>query len=293
MINLKHALKTTLVVILVVVAFSTITIIHYSLDRSFTRLRREGNIRIGYAVEAPYAFVKPDGEITGESPEVAKRIVVRLGIPHIQWRQAQFGSLISGLEAGRFDVIASGMFITPERAKRVCFSEPTFHVKEGLLVLKGNPLDLHSYLQPLTLTHIKFAVVFGSVEETLLRRMGLPKRQMVIVPNALSGRLAVESGMADGMALSSPTMQWMALQDQLGGTERVHPFTQAILARKEHLGFGAFAFRKKDHQLQSAWNKAMKGFIGSPAHLELISAFGFTRSELPGTMTTAEVLAPP
>ena len=103
------------------------------------RSGRPGFIRIGYAVEAPYAFLTPDGELTGESPEVAKRITSRLGIPRITWRQVEFASLIDELDAGRIDMIASGMFVTEERARRVAFSIPTFHTHQALLVRAGNP----------------------------------------------------------------------------------------------------------------------------------------------------------
>ena len=109
-------------------------------DSSLRALQRAGTIRVGYAVEAPYAFVTPDGEITGESPEMAKRIVGRLGIRSIVWRGMEFRSLIDELEAGNIDLIASGLFVTPERARRVAFSKVTFHVRSGLLVAKGNPI---------------------------------------------------------------------------------------------------------------------------------------------------------
>ena len=104
---------------------------HLSGDGSFERLHRAGSIRIGYAVEPPYAFLKPGGGVTGESPEVAKKIVARLGIARIEWRQSEFDLLVDELESDRIDVIASGMFITSERAARVRFSEPTFHVLQG------------------------------------------------------------------------------------------------------------------------------------------------------------------
>lgn len=106
-------------------------------DDSLDRLRSKGTITIGYAVEAPYAFLTPDGTVTGEAPEIAKVMASRLGIGHIAWRQVEFGSLLAELEAGRIDVIAAGMFITPKRADRASFSLPTFRVREGLLVPRG------------------------------------------------------------------------------------------------------------------------------------------------------------
>lgn len=156
-------------------------------DASLTRHRKEGVIRIGYALEAPYAFLTSEGEVTGESPEVARQIAASLGIRNVAWRQSEFATLIPKLEAGLIDVIAAGMFITPERAKRVNFSVPTFQVRQGLLVPKGNPRQLHSYRQAAEIVDIYISVLAGSVEEDMLRRHGLPDRRLIIVPDALTG----------------------------------------------------------------------------------------------------------
>jgi polar amino acid transport system substrate-binding protein len=287
-------MKVLLAALVMVVLFSTAALFYLYRDRSLSRLQRGDLIRIGYAIEAPYAFLKPGGEVTGESPEVAKRIVARLGIHRIEWHLSEFGALIPGLEARRFDVVAAGMFITRERADRIRFSEPSFHVRQGLLVAKGNPHRLQSYRQALTTEGIRIAVISGAVEETLLRNMGLPDKRLLSVPDALAGRVAVESAVADALALSSPTIHWMALREQLGKTEMAPLKEQTESPRvRDRLGFGAFAFRKADRRLQSAWNAAQKTLIGSPEHLKLITPFGFTEAELPGAITTQEVLSPP
>lgn len=261
-------------------------------DTSLTRLQKSGVIRIGYAIEAPYAYLKPGGGVTGESPEIAKLVAARLGISQVEWRLVEFDALISELESGRIDVIAAGMFITPERAKQVNFSNPTFHVRQGLLVAKGNPRQIHSYQQAALQIDIKIAVLSGAVEEGLLRELGFTDPQLLIVPDAQTGRVAVESGLADGLALSSPTIQWMALQNQLGRTEMAQPFDQPEQALQQRLGYGAFAFRKSDTQLLSAWNQELKTLVGSSEHLQLVSKFGLTAAEMPGNITAQEVIVP-
>ena len=260
-------------------------------DDSLIKHQKGGVIRIGYAVEAPFAFIKSGGEVTGESPEIAKRMVAELGIQTIEWRLMEFGSLISELESGRIDVIAAGMFITPERALRVNFSEPTFHVQQGLLVTEGNPSGIHSYQQLANHNDQKIAVLSGSIEHDLLKRMGFPDAQLIIVPDALTGRVAVESGYGIGLALSSPAIYWMAIQGQLDGVENAQPFDQPNLPSQEMLGYGAFAFRKSDVQLLNAWNSALKDYIGSPEHIYLMNEFGLSESELPGSISTKEIIS--
>ncbi len=290
---MKRLLKLTIVFLVVMVVAIVAVTLYLLRDRSLSRLQQKGIIRIGYAVEAPYAFLKENGEVTGESPEVAKWIVARLGIRSINWWQSELGLLVSELESGHFEVIAAGMFITLKRSQHVSFSEPTFHVRQGMLVAKGNPRQIHSYQQAVKETDYKIAVIKDAVEEALLLRLGALEHQLVLVPDALPGRVAVESGIADGLALSSPAIQWMALHEQLGKTEMATPFEQSELALKERFGFGAFAFRKNDRQLLSAWNEVQKSFIGSAEHQKSVSEFGFSSVELPGAVTTEEVLSQP
>jgi polar amino acid transport system substrate-binding protein len=249
-----------------------------------------GSIRIGYAVEAPYAFVKSGGEVTGESPEVARHIVAQLGIQRVEWVQTEFDHLIPDLELDRFDLVAAGLFITPGRARDVAFSEPTFHVGQGLLVRSGNPRQLHSYADAVAARDVKLAVVEGAVEEGLVRRLGAVPGQLLPVPDALTGRVAVDSGVVDGLALSSITIRWMALHGAGQSLEAAEPFTPPDPDSTGRLGYGAFAFRKGDAELLAAWNAALRSFIGSPEHLALIAPFGFTAAELPGLLSTKEIL---
>lgn len=260
-------------------------------DETLARIQREGVIRIGYAVEPPYVFLNAQGALTGLEIEVAKCIVARLGIPRIEWQMTEFGALISDLEAGRFDVISAGMFITPERAQRVCFSEPTFHVHPALLVQSGNPDGLHAYEDVIKLPHIKIAVLHGSVEEAMIRELGVPDAQLIVVPDALTGRFAVESGLAGGLALSSPTIRFMALQQNLGLTEIAQPFTAPTFSGAQITGFGAAVFRKTDTVLLEAWNRQLSGFLGKTEHHRLLTRFGFNDAELPTAVTTAEILS--
>jgi polar amino acid transport system substrate-binding protein len=248
-------------------------------------------LRIGYAVEAPYAFLTPEGEPTGESLEIARRIAAQLGIRRVEWILTTFDSLIPGLESKRFDLVAAGMFVTPERAKVVAFSRPTFHVEQALLVRRGNPRNLHSYADAVRHEDIKIAVIAGAIEESILARLRVPRDRLVVLPDALTGQTAVAAGIVDGLALSSPTIRWMAANGELGETEMAVPFRQPNVAEAKHLGYGAFAFRPQNRRLLAAWNAALARFVGSAEHLQLVGRFGFTRQEVADLPTVDEILS--
>lgn len=262
-------------------------------DSSLRRIQKEQAIRIGFAIEEPFAFLDANGRPTGESIEVAQAVVRRLGIPRIRWCLTEFGSLMADLESGRFDVIASGLFITQTRSEIVAFSEPTIHVNQALLVNRGNPLRLHSYEGAVRQAGIKIAVVRGAIEETLFRQLGMPEARLAIVPDALTGRVAMETGLAAGMALSSPTIRLMGRADKLGHTEPAEPFSQTSAPGIPHFGYCAFAFRHSDRTLLEAWNRVLADYIGSEEHKRTIATFGFGAADLPGFVKTRDILSAP
>lgn len=247
-------------------------------DRSLERARERG-IRIGYAVEPPYAFLTEAGEVTGEAPEIARLVARRLGIARVDWNVSEFGALLPELRAGRYDAVAAGMFVTPEREREVSFSRPTFRVRQALLVRRGNPLDLHSYPDAIARSDIRVAALDGSVEAALLRRMGLPESRLVLVPDARASQRALQGALVDGVALSSPTVRWMEMNDRLGATEAASPFTQPDPQFAAGLGYGAVAFRQDDAELRRAWNRVLGNVLGTPEHLALVERFGFTALE--------------
>lgn len=271
--------------ILVVIGFAYLL----SFDASLSKIRDSGTIRIGYAVEAPYSFLSEQGEVTGEAPEIAKYVAGKLGINDIQWKLIEFSSLIPELEAGRIDVIAAGMYITNARARQVNFSAPTFHVRQSLLVYKGNPLKITSFHEAMKSDKIKIAVISGAIEESLLRNAGFAEERTVVVPDAMTGRTAVESHVADALALSSPTIKWMLSQDESENTEVIDD-PDAAAYKNGWLGYGAFAFRKSDRELKKAWDDVLKNFVGSDEHLKMVAKFGFTRDEIPKKIKLEEIL---
>lgn len=263
---------------------------YFNQDHSLSDIQKTKTIRIGYSIEPPYAFVKPNGDVTGLSTTVAKEIAKRLKITNIEWRLIEFGSLINELESDKIDLIATGMYINKERAKRILFSEPTFHVKQSLIVLKGNPKKLHSYEQAYKIDGIKIAVLEGAIEEFLLKEIGFSEHQIIQVPDVASGKTVVEAEIADALALSQPSLKWMIAHQEMETLEIAIPFLEPKIAQKYNLGYGAVQFQKNDKALQTAWNNELESFIGSPRHLEILAEFGFTSNELPSKIKTAEIL---
>nr|WP_316640179.1 transporter substrate-binding domain-containing protein [uncultured Roseateles sp.] len=256
-------------------------------DGSLERLQERGVLRVGYAVEAPYALVGPGAEVTGESPETARRVAARLGLTRIEWVQVPFGELIPSLNERRFDMIAAGLFVTAERATKLRYADPSVRVLPGWLVRKGNPKGLTSYQAAAARRDVMVAVLEGSVEQQRLGALGLPKAMMLVVPDAQAGRSALAKGAADGLALSLPTTRWIANSspETFEALPDLAPEGQAAPA-----DWVAFAFHRDDLSLQQAWNQAQHGWIGGAEHARLVRRFGFARDDLGGETRVDDLL---
>ncbi|MGH6948698.1 MAG: ectoine/hydroxyectoine ABC transporter substrate-binding protein EhuB [Kiloniellales bacterium] len=250
------------------------------------KAREAGFIRIGFANEAPYGYATPDGKLTGEAPEVAKAVLKKIGIAEVDGVLTEFGSLIPGLKAGRFDIIAAGMFITPKRCQEVQFSEPSYGIGQAFLVKEGNPLEIKDYGTIAGNDDLKLAVMAGAVEVGYAKKAGVDRGQLVILPDQSSLVKAVQADRASAAALTALSIADMASKNE--GVESTPPFGE--VAGESVKGHGGFAFRTEDKELYEAFNAELKSFVGSPEHIALVTPHGFGEGYLPNK-TTAELCA--
>ncbi|EGF31166.1 extracellular solute-binding protein, family 3 [Oxalobacteraceae bacterium IMCC9480] len=256
-----------------------------SAETTLERVKRTGEIRVAYANEAPFAYTTADGKVTGESPEIAKIIFAKLGVPNVKPVLVEWGSLIPGLMAGRFDVIAAGMYVTPERIKQVLFTDPHYQLADTLLVAKGNPRKLRSYADIAANDKVRLAIMAGTSQYAYAIAAGIPDSRIMQVPTTTAQLQAVRTRRADAAVGTALTMKALA---EKGGA-RVAAITD-FTDDPSHIGYGALAFRQEDQTLRDAVNGALQAWLGSPEHLATVAPFGFDRSNLT-KKTVAEIAA--
>ncbi|TIN34964.1 MAG: ectoine/hydroxyectoine ABC transporter substrate-binding protein EhuB, partial [Mesorhizobium sp.] len=172
-------------------------------ETTLEQAKKDGYIRVGFANEAPFGYATPDGKLTGEAPEVAKAVLAKMGIAQVDGVLTEFGSLIPGLKAGRFDIIAAGMFINPKRCAEINFSEPSYGIGQAMLVAKGNPKGVKDFSSIKENPDLKLAVMAGAVEGGYAKDAGVAAGQIVALPDQSSLVAAVQSGRADAAALTA------------------------------------------------------------------------------------------
>jgi cyclohexadienyl dehydratase len=134
------------------------------------RIRSSGTVRVGTTGDYfPYSFrdVKSGG-FKGYEIEVATRLAADLGVK-LQLVQATWPTMVAGLLAGKYEIVASGVTVTPERAKAVGFSKaylrPTF-----LPIIQKKDAERFRSWDDIDQPGVVIAVQQGTAPEQMARR---------------------------------------------------------------------------------------------------------------------------
>lgn len=258
-------------------------------DSTLDRLKSEGKITIGFANETPFAFTGDDGEVTGSDWAVLNVIMDEIGIPEIEGVTSQFASLIPGLAAGRFDMIATGIAVRPERCEQIRFGNPNTMIQEAMLVKKGNPLNIESY-EDLVDSDIKLGVQKGSAEEALAGELGI--ENVSEFPSLGEGVSAMQAGRID--ALGATELGLDRLIENYPDVEQVDPFTQPTGADGKPLVlYLAPGFPQDADDLRNAYNEKLVELRDSGELLSLTEEFGFTEANIPPADVESDELCNP
>jgi len=254
-------------------------------ESTLEKAKAGATLRIGYSNEAPYAFQNDKGEMDGFVNEVGLAILKNMGITKVEGVLTEWGSLIPGLKASRFDIITAGMYILPKRCAQVAFSEPMGEFAESFLVKKGNPMKLDSF--EALRDNPKAILVTGQGYSTVgwAKKVGIPEDRIMQVADAAAMLQAVKAGRA---AAASATVFAIADLANKGGddVEVAEPFTPPDFTK----GWSAYAFRKEDKDFLAAWNKAQAEFLGSDPFWKIVTKYGYQKGQIPGKDATTASL---
>ncbi|MQA08098.1 MAG: ectoine/hydroxyectoine ABC transporter substrate-binding protein EhuB [Pseudonocardiaceae bacterium] len=255
------------------------------------RLRDKGEVRVGFANEAPYSFIGSDAEITGEAAELAKVIFERLGVPNLQPIPSEFGSLIAGLKVGLFDVIGAGMAILPERCEQVLFTNPEFIAPAAFLVPKGNPKGIKTFQDVAKQQGFRLGVLIGAVELDYATASGVPRNSITNYANQPSGLEAVRTGRIDAFALTTISLRDVLSKNPGAPLEVTDPFTPVVDGQPQHTA-GGFAFLPDQTNIVREFNKELAAMKQSGELLRILRPFGFTQAEMTDMTATQLCNAP-
>lgn len=246
-------------------------------DGTLERIREEGVVRVGFADEAPYAYLNDRGELVGSEVSLARAVFSRLGVPELDPVNLAFSDLIPALEEQRVDVVIAGMFITPDRCRRVAFSDPTYAAPTLLGVAHGNPMGLHNYSDALRANAV-VGVLAGSVEAEHARDAGLPPNAILELGQPFDLVDALARGTIDAFVLTSPSVRSLNAADAQVPFETSDPFIP-IVGERPAVGAGGFAVRLESRALRAAVNEEVVRLRASGELDRLMAPFGLGERE--------------
>lgn len=201
----------------------------------------------------PLEFVQ-NGQRTGFDIDLIEALAKSMG-KQVQWVDIDFKGLIPGLLANRFDVAASGIYMTDERRKVVSFTDSYY--QGGLVVLVRR--DNKSINKPEDLAGKKVSVQVGTKSVTFLKET-YPAVQRVEVEKNQEMFDLLNIGRVDAVVTGRPAaMQFARTQ----GNMRV--LDQALTV--EHYGY---ALRKED-ALIGQMNQALQRLRADGTYNALIT----------------------
>ncbi|MER5372830.1 ABC transporter substrate-binding protein [Streptomyces sp. NPDC002553] len=217
----------------------------------------------------PTTFMASDNKTPiGFNPDMARLIAAELGLK-LQVNNIKFDTIITGLQAGRYDFTASTMGATKDRLK-VLDMVDYFKAGTGVSVPYGNPQGL----SPHTLCGHRVGVQSGSTAELQwlpLRSKedctskGKPAIKAVTLPSLNDALTQLVSKRIDAVMNDFTGLQWASTQQ---------PKTFEVLKPLVATKTVAVAL-KKDSALTPAVKAAIQSIVDSPKYAEALGRWGF------------------
>lgn len=237
-------------------------------------------VRIGFANEVPWAYPGDNDVPKGFVNAIALGVLEQMGIENIEPVVTDWGGLIPGLKANRFDIITGGMYILSSRCENVDFSDPIGVFGDAFIVAKGNPKGIETYQDLIEKDAIMVTGAgFNTVEAA--RAEGLADSNVMQVPGPTEILAAVKAGRADAGAVTFFTAQNLAKQ-----AEGEIDVTDPGALPEKYFNWVGIAFRQDDDAFTEAFNIALVEYMGSDAMMGAVAEYGYTDSQLPEDAST-------
>ena len=241
------------------------------------KLQTAKKVRIGIVNSPPYSALNPDGTVTGAVPTITKRIMDRLAIPQIEGLLANYGDLLPGMQAGRWDFVSAALTITKLRCGQVRFGDPMIFDGANIVALKDHPGPMPKRLSDIAKGNFVVGAPVGGIDLKALLKAGVSAeniRQFANDQSEIDGLLAKRIDFA--VDAPGPTLRLIKLRNL--DLEMTYP------VEDDPPRGSSCAFRLQDTDLYEAYVKEMRLMRESGELSSILKQFGFdTPAELLNT----------
>lgn len=205
-------------------------------------IKQDGVIKIGLSLFRPWSMRDLNGELVGFELDVGRELAKDMGV-EVEFVPTSWDGIIPALVSGKFDVIISGMTITPQRNLTVNFSNP--YAYSGMTILANKAMTEGFALEDFNSPDVTFAARRGATPVAVIQSM-FPQAQLLQFDEDGASTQEVLNGNAHATMASEPTPSSEARRYP----DTLHvPFNEAYQAGGE-----AFAFRKGDPDAENYFN---------------------------------------
>lgn len=230
-------------------------------------IRKKGYVEIGIGSGGfPYAAVGADGKPIGAAPEISMAALESMGITDVRARVVDWGALIPGLQARRFDLVSTGMFMNKQRCAAVLFSQPDTCSAQTFMVPKGNPANLTSFADVAADPTLKITMAPGSMEVRAAKAAGVKDAQMLTNSDVQSKLKLLQSGRVDVWV--DPSDTFSALGEQTAGFD-------IVAVEGATVQCAGAVFRKDDTSFRDAYDQALEQLKASGRFQSILKNYGF------------------
>ncbi|MFE8990724.1 ABC transporter substrate-binding protein [Streptomyces collinus] len=233
-------------------------------------VKSKGTLSVAMDLSSPpTSFMASDNKTAiGFNPDFSRLIAAKLGLK-LKVNNIKFDTIITGLQANRYDFTASTMGATRDRLK-VLDMVDYFKAGTGVSVPYGNPQKLTTH----TLCGHRVAVQSGSTGELQwlpLRSKedctskGKPAIKAVSLPSVNDALTQLVSKRIDAVMYDFTGLQWAATQQP-----KTFEVLKPLVATKT-----VTVALKKDSALTPAVKAAIQSIIDDPKYAEALGRWGF------------------
>ena len=169
---------------------------------TLSTIMKRGVLRIGVAPAEPFVMHDAKGDLAGFSIDIARRLAEDLGV-RVTFVPTTWSQIVPDLLGNQFDVILSGLWVTPARAMVVNFTEST--AVEAVHLVAGKPLATSlKTREDFNRPDVRLVVYAGTIQEGIAARL-FPRAQVVKVEGDEDQVTPVLEGKAHAALLTTPT----------------------------------------------------------------------------------------
>lgn len=168
------------------------------------RIIESKTIRIGVDPGfQPFEMKDKHGALMGFDIDIANMLADSMNVhAEFVYPENGFVTILDDLNAGKFDVILSGMTITPERNMKVMFSDPYIIVGQAALVHPKHKENVSSY-EDLNMTQYIVGFVNGTTGQDAVKRL-MPDSRLAPLDSEHDGVKQLFSGQIDALVFDLP-----------------------------------------------------------------------------------------